>query len=114
MTNGSIVVEFYPAGEKSPFPNPDVSDWTFNSHDELKQWVQDYVCIHCLVDFYDSHQKDPETLDDWMSMGCGCEVGVTDDSNMINWDDRMIVPKEYPKMRDDYVAMMVDAFERHG
>lgn len=108
-----IVVEYYPAGEKSPFPDTNAAEWTFNTHEEFKQWVQGYVCVHCLVDFYDWHRKDPTTLADWLAMGCGCEIGVTDENNMINWDDKMIVPENYAKMRDDHIEMMVSSFERH-
>ena len=109
-----IVVDFYPAGERSPFPDSSKTQWSFATHEEFKQWVQSYVCIHCLVDFYDFNQKDPETLHDWLDMGCGCEIGVTDEQNMINWDDKMIVPDNYVKMRDDHIEMMTSAFERHG
>lgn len=114
MTSESIVVEYYPAGEPSPFPDPSVTEWQFKTHDEFKRWVQGYVCIHCLIDFFEFTGKEPETLHDWLHMGCGCEIGVTDDSNLIDWDDKMVKSDDYHKALDDYKQMMADAFDRHG
>jgi hypothetical protein len=87
--NSKITVEWYPYGEASPFPDSTATEWEFSSHEEFKEWVQDYVCVHCLVDFLDFTKREPETLKDWLGMGCGCEIGVTDQSNIINWDALM-------------------------
>lgn len=109
-----IVVEYYPAGEKSPFPNPDVNEWIFETHDDFKQWVQGYVCTSCLVDFLEFRGFVPETLADWLDMGCGCEIGVTDEDKIINWEDRMTLPDNFQTELYNYRQMMADAFERHG
>jgi hypothetical protein len=103
MSNSkSIVVEYLPAGEHSPFP------------DEFKQWVQGYVCVHCLVDYLEFRGKEPETLAHWLDMGCGCEIDVADEHNMINWDDKMEKTEKIRTELDNYKQMMADAFERHG
>ena len=97
-----IIVEYLPFGEPSPFPEPDKCTWEFKTHQEFKEWVQGYVCVHCLVDFLDFRGKEPETLADWLNMGCGCEIEVTDDSNLINWDDKMIKTDEIKSVLEDY------------
>lgn len=109
-----IVVEYYPAGEPSPFPDSSAREWTFDTHEQFKDWVQGYVCVHCLVDFLEFTGKEPVTLHDWLHMGCGCEIGVTDENNMINWDDPMIMTEKARTELDNYKQMMADAFERHG
>jgi hypothetical protein len=101
MTN-SIVVEWYPAGEYSPFPDKEAPEWAFSSHEEFKEWVQGYVCVHCLVDFLDFTGREPETLKEWLGMGCGCEIGVTDESGMIRWDDKMIKTEETVTALNEY------------
>lgn len=115
MSNSkSIVVEYLPAGEHSPFPDPEKTTWSFNSHDEFKQWVQGYVCVHCLVDYLEFRGTEPETLAHWLDMGCGCEIDVADEHNMINWDDKMEKTEKIRAELDNYKQMMADAFERHG
>lgn len=109
-----IVVEYYPAGEPSPFPDSTAREWSFASHDQFKDWVQCYVCVHCLIDFFEFTGKEPVTLEDWLEMGCGCEIGVLDPQNLINWDDKMAYPESYPEQLQNYKEMMADAFERHG
>ena len=109
-----IVVEYYPCGEPSPFPDPNEKEWVFESHEDFKSWVQGYVCVHCLVDFNEFVGRKPETLKDWLHMGCGCEIGVTDVDNTVNWEDRMILPDNFEQVLDDYQQMMADAFARHG
>ena len=109
-----IKVEYLPFSTNTPLPDPTKTEWVFESHADFKQWVQNYVCIHCLVDFYDLKRQDPKTLDDWLTMGCGCEIDVTDEENEILWDDLMTLPENYATERDNYVAMMIDAFDRHG
>lgn len=91
----TIKVEYYPAFEKSPFPNPDVSEWEFESHEEFKEWVQGYVCVHCLIDYEEWTGKQPTTLGHWLHMGCGCEIGVDDTDNIIDWDDEMEYTETY-------------------
>lgn len=102
-----IVVEYLPAGEKSPFPDPDQITWEFKTHQEFKEWVQDYVCVHCLVDFLDFRGKEPETLSDWLDMGCGCEIDVIDESNLIQWDDLMHKTEEVKTILEDYKKTMI-------
>jgi len=114
MTNGSIVVEYYPAGEKSPFSDPDKTMWTFETHEQFKQWVQGYVCVYCLVDFTSFNSRRPETLHDWLEMGCGCEIGVTDESNLIVWSDTMVLPANFEDELQEHTDIMADAFDRHG
>ena len=36
----TIKVEYYPAFEKSPLPNPDEMEWEFQTFEEFKDWVQ--------------------------------------------------------------------------
>jgi hypothetical protein len=93
-----ITVEYYPAGEKSPLPNGDATH-SFETFDDFKAWVQSYVCIHCLVDFYEfSNGKVPTTLEHWLDMGCGCEIGVGDPNNMIDWDSQMELPNNFMEL----------------
>ena len=110
----TIKVEYYPAFEKSPLPNPDEMEWEFQTFEEFKDWVQGYVCVHCLIDYEDLTGEQPTTLKHWLEMGCGCEIGITDESNMIDWNAKMEYPKGYEEARQDYREMMADAFDRHG
>lgn len=105
----SIVVEWYPSGEDSPFPDPKTTEWEFGSHKEFKEWVQGYVCVHCLVDFLDFTKREPETLKDWLNMGCGCEIGVTDTDNIIKWDDKMTKTDAVKVLLDEYRKEMNDS-----
>jgi hypothetical protein len=100
--DNKITVEWYPAGEDSPFPDPKAIEWAFNSHEEFKEWVQGYVCVHCLVDYLGFRGKEPETLKDWLNMGCGCEIGITDESSMINWNAPMIKTDEVKQILKEY------------
>jgi hypothetical protein len=85
-----ITVEYYPVFiTTSPLPNGKQFD-TFNSHEEFVSWVKTYVCKHCLEDFKDFYGRPATTLDDWLDMGCGCEIGVEDPDNLINWYEAMI------------------------
>lgn len=103
--NSKITVEWYPAGEDSPFPDPKATEWTFNSHQEFKEWTQGYVCNYCLVDFLEFTGKEPETLKDWLSMGCGCEIGVTDENEIIYWEDKMNMTEEQRLALDEWKNM---------
>jgi hypothetical protein len=89
-----IVVTYLPAGETSPLPGG-LKTYGFIDFDEFKQWVQDYVCVHCLVGFKDFAGRDPETILDWLEMGCGCEIDIDYDKGDIDWNSSMILPKEY-------------------
>jgi hypothetical protein len=103
-----ILVEYLPYGEASPFPDPTQNVWRFETHKDFKEWVQDYVCLHCLVDFLDISGKEPESLSDWLQMGCGCEIGVTDEHNMIKWDDKMEKTEYVQSELDNYKKMMAE------
>ena len=83
-----IVVTYMPADEVSPLPN-NMKEYTFESHVAFKEWVLSYVCGTCLIDFEDFYNKVPETLEDWLSMGCGCEIRIEDKNNMVYWNDGM-------------------------
>jgi hypothetical protein len=89
-----IAVTYLPAGEVSPLPGG-LKSYAFIDFDEFKNWVQDYVCVHCLVDFKEFTGKDPITIADWLEMGCGCEIDIEYDEGDIDWDSKMILPKEY-------------------
>ena len=97
-----IEVIYLPAGEKTPLPDGNV-EYEFNDFTTFKQWVQDYVCIHCLIDFYNFADKLPVTLGDWLDMGCGCEIFVYDEKNMIDWDSEMILPETFAQELAKYV-----------
>lgn len=107
----SIIVEYLPVCEKSPFPNPTQDKWEFKTHQEFKEWTQGYVCVHCLVDFLDFRGKEPETLNDWLDMGCGCEIEVIDESNLIQWDDVMYKSDEVKLTLEDYKKTMTEDIE---
>lgn len=89
-----IIVTYIPSGESSPLPNGK-TECRFDDFQTFKEWVQGYVCIHCLVDFYDFNEKIPVTLSDWLDMGCGCEIFIEDDSDMIDWDSKMVLPENF-------------------
>ncbi len=93
-----IIVEYYPAGEASPLPNGETVH-LFKTFEDFKEWVQSYVCIHCLVDFYDFYDNAiPSTLKDWLDMGCGCEIGVEDPNDLIDWDSKMKLPDNFMEL----------------
>lgn len=92
--NEMIAVEFMPAGERSPLPHGE-RIYNFLSFSEFKKWVQGYVCIHCLNDFKDMTEKDPETIEDWLSMGCGYEIYIEDPNTLIDWDAKMVLPENW-------------------
>ncbi len=95
-----IVVTFLPSGEASPLPGG-LKTYAFIDFDEFKQWVQAYVCFWCLVDFKDFAEKDPVTIADWLSMGCGCEIRIESDEGDIDWDAPMVLPKKYFEEDED-------------
>lgn len=109
-----IKVEYLPLSNNTPLPDPSKSEWVFETHSDFKKWAQDYVCVYCLVDFYDSYKRDPKNLRDWMSKGCGCEVEITDEDKQINWDDEMSLPETYKDELEEHMQILADAFERHG
>jgi len=94
-----IIVEYYPAGEASPLPNGSRTH-SFSTFDAFKEWVRNYVCIHCLVDFKEFAGRNPETIGDCLDMGCGCEIGITDETNMIVWNTKMALPENFEEMRN--------------
>jgi len=89
-----IVATFLPSGEKSPLPGG-LEIYAFFNFDEFKRWVQDYVCVNCLVDFKELMGKDPSTIEDWLEMGCGCELDLEYDEGDIDWEAKMTLPAEY-------------------
>jgi hypothetical protein len=89
-----ISVDYYPSGEGSPLPNGQ-STYTFITFSEFKRWVQSYVCIHCLVDFKEQKGYDPSTLKHWLDQGCGCEIGIGDPNDKIDWDASMTLPENF-------------------
>lgn len=92
-----IIVEYYPSGEQSPLPNGERM-YKFDTFIEFKQWVQNYVCVHCLVDFYDFNEVVPSTLEHWLDMGCGCEIGIEDQDNIIDWNALMVLPDNFDNL----------------
>jgi len=78
-----IAVTYLPSDERSPLPG-DVRECRFDDFTAFKQWVQDYVCIHCLLDFYQFTYKAPTTLGEWLDMGCGCEIFIEDENDIID------------------------------
>lgn len=64
-------------------------DHEFNTFDEFVVWVRNYVCEYCLDDFREYANREPITIEDWLSMGCGCELDIEDDHDMIDWDFKM-------------------------
>ena len=103
-----ILVEYLPWSEPSPFPDPTQNVWKFENHKDFKEWVQEYVCEHCLVDFLDFRGREPETLSDWLDMGCGCEIEVTDKSNLIHWNDQMIKTDHIKSVLEEYKRNMAE------
>jgi hypothetical protein len=96
-----ITVTYGPAGEASPLPNGK-SEYTFTGFEAFKDWVQGYVCVHCLVDFYYCNRNTaPSTLKDWLEMGCGCEIYIEDPNDMIDWDIKMQLPDNFMELIDD-------------
>ena len=83
-----ITVHFAPAGETSPLPNGDRTH-NFRDHRAFKEWVLGYVCGSCLIDFELETGRSAETLGDWLSQGCGCEIDIEDPNNLIYWNDAM-------------------------
>ena len=84
-----IIVNYLPVFlTSSPLPNGKQS-CSFSSYEDFKTWVKSYVCIHCLEDFEEFYERKPTTVSDWLSMGCGCEIEIIDESNAINWKDFM-------------------------
>lgn len=96
----TITVRYLPAHESSPLPNG-AKAHIFASSEEFKVWVQSYVCTNCLVDYHSFAGAKPETLADWLDGGCGCEIGIHDDGNTIEWESKMVQPKDL----DDQIAM---------
>lgn len=82
----TIKVVYLPAGETSPLPKGN-KEHTFLSYLVFKEWVIQYVCIHCLKDFEEFYGKQPKTLGDWLAMGCGAEIYIEDLDKLIYWDD---------------------------
>jgi hypothetical protein len=106
-----IEVEYYPSGS-SLFPDPKSSKWHFANAQALYDWVQSYVCQACLVDFYEFHGKYPETLKDWLDMGCGCEIGITDNHNMIDWNYAMKLPDNFDQIVAEYNDQILQEFAK--
>lgn len=101
-----IKIEYIPSFiTSSPLPNGEKT-YEFCTFAEFKDWVQSYVCIHCLVDFAMSNNRSPETLSEWLDMGCGCEIDIEDDTNQIDWASKMTQPsnleEELSMLNDDF------------
>lgn len=109
-----INVAYLPSSQNTPLPDPSKHEYDFKTFGEFKQWTQDYVCVHCLVAFYESHLKDPKTLKDWLSKGCGFEISVFDPDGMVDWDAEMLLPENYKEELEEHMQILADAFERHG
>lgn len=98
-----ILVEYLPADETSPFPDPLEFQWRFEDHQSFKDWAQKYVCVHCLIDYEDFRGLQPKTLKHWLDMGCGCEIFVEDPQKLIDWDADMEYTEAYEKAREEYM-----------
>ena len=96
-----ILVEYYPKSEHSVLPN-NGREYEFTDVDEFLEWVQKYVCIYCLIDFRDTYDANPLTLSDWLEFGCGCEIGITDTKQEIDWDYHMTLPANFEKKYEPY------------
>lgn len=79
-----ITVTYLPADELGPFMG---GKGIFETHDDFKAWVKNYVCNHCLEHFEEFTGRKATSVGDYMAMGCGCEVDVEDPNNLIDWDD---------------------------
>ena len=84
-----IAVEYYPACEKSPLPNGE-SKYTFATSADFVAWVKTYVCNHCINHYENFHKSKATTLTHWLWGGCGCEIGITDENKLINWEEEMV------------------------
>ena len=80
-----IRVTYMPSGEAGPFENS-ATEKDFETFNEFKDFVKNYVCEHCLVDFKDWEDRETLTIADYLSMGCGAEIFVEDEENMIDWE----------------------------
>lgn len=109
-----IKVTYLPASSNTPLPDPSKHEYDFETFEEFKQWVQGYVCVHCLILFYEDTNNHPKTLEDWMSKGCGWEIDVSDPDDMIDWDGEMVLPENYHEEWEEHIHILADAFERHG
>lgn len=98
-----IEVEYYPVFLiASPLPNKE-KEYIFQTYEEFKEWVQSYVCVNCLLDFELFTCRQPKTIHDWLEMGCGCEIGIADPDNIIQWEDEMIYTQEYLDYREEHM-----------
>lgn len=89
-----IHVTYHPSGP-SPFPDPSSNTHTFADAASFYDWVQGYTCAYCLHAFYEDQGKLPKSLADWLHWGCGFEIDVTDDDNIIDWDHPMTLPDDF-------------------
>ena len=76
-----IKVTYLPEFEKSPLPNEDTVH-NFIDHRAFKEWVLGYVCGSCLLGFETATGRSADTLEDWLSQGCGCEIEIEDPDNL--------------------------------
>lgn len=98
-----ITVEYLPSDPVSPFPDSTQFTWKFETYSEFKEWVQGYVCVHCLVNFEELNGRQPKTLKDWLDMGCGCEIMIDDDRGLVDWEDEMKYTEAYLIERENYL-----------
>lgn len=89
----TIAVRYLPAMNRSegPFGNY-LNTQKFASQKEFVDWVYGYVCIHCLHDYKAFYGRDPETLGEWLDMGCGAEIEIVGD---VNYRQKMTLPAAY-------------------
>lgn len=81
-----ITVIYAPSDNGSIGPNGE-KIMIFNTHAEFRDWVPTYVCSSCIEDFREWNERDPVTISDYLSHGCGCEIDIDDPDNLIYWDD---------------------------
>lgn len=97
-----IKVTYMPAYERSPLPE-DAREYIFLTFQEFKEWVQNYVCTSCLLDFYDMNGEDPSDLGDWLDMGCGCEIEIDEGEYPIDWHSPMELPENFEELKNKFL-----------
>lgn len=102
-----ITVTYLPSGETSPLPN-NQEEYTFANVYSFYDWVQSYACFGCLVDFYQLYDKKPETLEDWLCMGCGTEISIDDTMDAIDWDRKMSLSDDFEQWVAEFTKGKID------
>ena len=76
-----ITVTYAPNDSGSIGPNGE-KELIFYTHADFRDWVKWYVCDECR-----SRGDGSNTIGDYLSSGCGCEIAIHDPHDKIFWDD---------------------------